>query len=259
MMATPHPHAEVWDNRPPPVVLVHGSFAADPASTWGEQRVLAASYRLLVAHRRGYGRAAPRPDRDLAADVADVVALLGDGSHLVGYSDGSVVALLAAAHRPDLVRSLALIEPPAYGVAPDHPAVQRLVERVGALYPATRFTPEEFRASFLRALGAELKEPVCLNAEERQAVVAAMGETPPWEAPIDLEAVAAGPFPKLVVSGGWDVARDAVADVLERRLGAERAIIPGAGHAVQRTGEPFNRRLLAFWQAAERSTSEGAD
>ena len=63
-------------------------------------------------------------------------------------------------------------------------------------------------------------------------------------------ALAAAPFPKLVVSGGHDPAFDAVCDVLEQRLGAERAVIPGAGHSVQRTGAPFNERLETFLRSA---------
>jgi hypothetical protein len=39
--------------------------------------------------------------------------------------------------------------------------------------------------------------------------------------------------------------------VLEERFGAERAVIPGAGHSVQRIGLPFNERLESFLSAAE--------
>jgi len=39
--------------------------------------------------------------------------------------------------------------------------------------------------------------------------------------------------------------------VLERRLGAERAVLPGAGHPVQRLGEPFNAVLAEFVERAE--------
>ncbi len=133
MATTPDPTADVWDDRPPPAVLVHGSFAADPAWTWREQRPLAAARRLLVAHRRGYGRVGPRAANDFDGDVDDVVALMGDGAHLVGYSYGGLVSLLVAARRPDLVRSLVLIEPPAFGFAPDHPDARRQVGRLAAL------------------------------------------------------------------------------------------------------------------------------
>jgi citrate synthase len=42
-----------------------------------------------------------------------------------------------------------------------------------------------------------------------------------------------------------------VCDVLEQRLGAERAVLPGAGHAVQLLGEPFNDVLADFVERAE--------
>jgi hypothetical protein len=73
-----------------------------------------------------------------------------------------------------------------------------------------------------------------------------MVERPPWEAEIPLDELAAAPFPKLVVSGGHSAAFDAVCDVLEERLGALRAVLPGAGHGPQRLGEPFNELLASF-------------
>jgi hypothetical protein len=40
--------------------------------------------------------------------------------------------------------------------------------------------------------------------------------------------------------------------VLTERLHAERAVLPGSGHSVQRLGEPFNDLLAAFVERAER-------
>jgi len=54
----------------------------------------------------------------------------------------------------------------------------------------------------------------------------------------ELDALAGAPFPKLVVWGAHDAAFEAVCDVLAARLQAERAVIPGVGHGVQRTGAP---------------------
>src|ERR671932_155375 len=123
-MGTPV-HVTVWDEAgvgAPTVVLVHGTM------TWGTdafeaQRPLAERYRLLVTDRRGFG-GSPDIDRsDYEVDAADVVELLGDGAHLVGHSYGGVVAMLAAGLRPQSVRSLALIEPSAYRLAEQDPAV----------------------------------------------------------------------------------------------------------------------------------------
>ena len=75
-------------------------------------------------------------------------------------------------------------------------------------------------------------------------------ERGPWEAEIPLDALAAAPFPKLVVSGGHHAGFDAVCDVLVERLGAERLVLPGYGHTPQRHPD-FNERLAEFVLRAE--------
>ena len=55
----------------------------------------------------------------------------------------------------------------------------------------------------------------------------------------------------LVISGGHSPAFEAVCDALAEGVGAERAMIPGRGHTVPSTGEPYNERLEAFLRAAE--------
>ena len=82
-----------------------------------------------------------------------------------------------------------------------------------------------------------------------------MVERDPTEAVIALDRLREAPFPKLVVSGAHSAAFDAVCDVLEKELGAERAVIPGAGHSAQRAGAPFNDRLEDFLIAAEATRS----
>ena len=72
-----------------------------------------------------------------------------------------------------------------------------------------------------------------------------MAERGPWEAELPLARLRSLRFPKLVVSGAHHPAFDAVCDVLQRELGAERAILPGAGHSVQRA-PGFNERLMDF-------------
>jgi hypothetical protein len=77
-----------------------------------------------------------------------------------------------------------------------------------------------------------------------------MVERGPWEARPPLDELRASPFPKLVVSGGWSAAFDAVCDVLEQRLDAERAVLPGKGHNPQLLGAPFNELLTDFVRRA---------
>jgi hypothetical protein len=60
----------------------------------------------------------------------------------------------------------------------------------------------------------------------------------------DFDTDAAG-LEGVVVAGDHEPAFEAVADVLCTRLGAERLVLPGAGHAVQRA-PAFNTALEAF-------------
>jgi hypothetical protein len=77
-----------------------------------------------------------------------------------------------------------------------------------------------------------------------------MVERGPWEAQPPLDELRAAPFPKLVVSGASNPAFDAVCDVLEDRLDAERADLPGMGHFPQLLGQPFNDVLREFLDRA---------
>ncbi len=97
-----------------PVVLLHGGFAG--ASSWSAQApaLARAGYRVHVPERRGH---AHTPDvegpltYDAMADdtVAYLDGVVGGPAHLVGWSDGAVVALLVARRRPELVDRLVLI------------------------------------------------------------------------------------------------------------------------------------------------------
>jgi pimeloyl-ACP methyl ester carboxylesterase len=240
-------HVEVLGHGPR-VVLVHGSIAAGMA-TWSEQRPLAERFRLVVVHRGGYPPNPPAERIDFEEQATELAEIVEPGDHLVGHSYGGVVSLLAAARRVEELRSLAVIEPPAFGLARGHPAVEAFIGDVEAFEPGS-LSPLDYLRYFLPRVGATFTPPDPLPPELEQGARAAMAERPPREAEIPLDELRAAPFPKLVFSGGHHAAFDAVCDVLERELGAQRAVIPGAGHSVQRTGEPFNERLTAFLESA---------
>jgi pimeloyl-ACP methyl ester carboxylesterase len=225
------------------VVLVHGSGVRD--WTWSDQLELAHRFRLVLPYRRGYGDS-PEADPDFEVDGRDIAELLDRPSHLVGFSYGGIGALLAAARRAELVRSVAVIEPPAFGVALDHPEVQELGHKLEAVFLNEDQTPEEFGAAFAEAMGFEARPP---STEMRSALESFMRERSPAEAFIPYEDLA--DVPVLVVSGGWHPAFEAVCDVLTERLGAERATCAGAGHGAQHA-PGFNERLVSFWESAAR-------
>ena len=234
------------------VVLVHGSVSG-AAATWAAQRALGARWRLVMVERPGFPPGPPVERVDFDDDAVLVAAALEDGAHLVGHSYGGVVSLLAAGRRPEAVRSLTVIEPPAMGVARGHPAVERFVsdgERLWATGPTD--DPEAFLRAFLTFVGASLEPPSPRSPGLEQGARTLLVERPPWEAAIDLDVLRAAGFPVLVVSGRHDAAFDEVCDVLETRLGAERAVLPGAGHTAQRA-PGFNERLEDFLSRASSS------
>ena len=215
------------------VVLVHGSVANGPA-TFGSLEALQDRFELVVPNRGGYPPNPPAARIDFEEQADELAPLLGDGAHLVGHSYGGVISLVLAARRRDAVRSLTVSEPPAFGLARGHPEVERLIADLEAFFVAGPHEPAEYLRGFLAIVssGMRLSEPLPPAVE--QGAQAAMVERPPWEAEIPLDELAAAPFPKLVISGAHNAAFDAVCDVLEERLGAERAVLPGAGHSLPR-------------------------
>jgi len=245
----------VWGEGDP-AVFVHGSFGWGE-ETWSDQRPLSEHYRLLLVDRRGFGRSPANGRVDFERDADDVAEILDAPSHLVGHSYGGVVSLLAAALRPGSVRSLTVIEPPAFGVARGNEAIEELVKDIDRAGTASE-DPVDYRVRFLRGFGFPA-EPAPLAGPDLEAARASMTERPPWEAQIPLDVLERAQLRTLVVRGDWCPAPDsarkragaafhAVCDVLERSLGAERAVFP-ASHNPQRLGRIFNDRLRAFWEA----------
>jgi len=235
------------------VVLVHGSVTGG-AATWGAvASALSGRWHVVVVERPGFPPGPPVERVDFEDDAVLVAAALADGAHLVGHSYGGVVSLLAAALRQDAVRSLTVIEPPAMGVARGVPAVDEFVDSGERLWrDGPTDDPEAFLRTFLRAVGSSFEPPSPLTPELEQGARTLIVERAPWTARIPLDELAATPFPKLVVSGAHHPAFDAVCDVLQERLGAERLVLPGAGHSVQRA-PGFDERLGDFLTRASAS------
>jgi pimeloyl-ACP methyl ester carboxylesterase len=227
------------------IVFVHGSVSNGPA-TWSGQRALADRFAVEILNRPGFPPNPPVKLVDFEDHAAWVVERLRPGDHLVGHSYGGVVSLLAAAERPELVRSLTLAEPPATRVALDDPAVARFAEEGAAFWSrASEEDSEAFLRGFLRLVGSSYDPPSPLPSDVEQGARTLMVERGPWEAEIPIAPLAAAPFPKLVVSGAHHPAFDAICDRLEERLGAERVVLPGYGHSLARHPD-FNGVLADF-------------
>jgi pimeloyl-ACP methyl ester carboxylesterase len=231
------------------LLLVHGSVV-NAELTWSAQKPLADRFEIAAPNRRGFPPG-PEVERvDFEDEAGWLEPFLEPGAHLLGHSYGGVIALLAAARRPELVRSLTVVEPPAFGVARGVPAAEEFIARTEEHWARGPRDPAEFLRGFLALVGSSIP-PGTFSPELLQGARTLMVERSPAEAHIPLGELARTPFPKLVVSGGHDAAFEAVCDVLAEGLDAERAVLPGAGHSVQRLGEPFNELLASFVEGAE--------
>ncbi|GAA2264571.1 alpha/beta hydrolase [Streptomyces ruber] len=261
-------HVTVWDDGAPgapPVVLVHGilTWGDDERYGFAAQRPLADRYRLLVMDRRGYGRSPDVARSDWSADAEDVIGLLGTGAHLVGHAYGGVSAMAAAVRRPDLVRSLTLIQPGALRPAERHPVVAEALARARAATAAlpAGLTPEEFLRGATGSVGMPVPEP---TPARLRAAATTMAERPCWDADIPLGPLADAPFPKLMVSGDWEGAPEpyrklageplvACAGHIAEVIGAAHLVVPGYYPHTQQP-ERVNAALRDLWGRARDRT-----
>ena len=238
----------------PPVVLVHGSVV-EARRTWRRQLVLAEHWSLCLPNRPGFGASPPLPRGDFEAEAPLVAELLGEGAHLVGHSYGAVIALFAAAARPEAVRSLVVSEPGCLALAAGDPAVDEVIAHGEELYRVRdELSPADFLRLFRSGVHSSHETPPELPEWLDRGARHVMAERPPWEADVPVAALAAAAFPKLVISGGHSAAFERMCDVLAEGIGAGREVIAGRGHTVPATGAAYNACVEGFLRAAEDSS-----
>lgn len=266
-------------------VYLHGLGGS--ATNWTELAWLLSSRVNGVAFDLpGFGMSPPSLTADyrMAAQAVAVAAMLdargGEPAHIVGNSMGGGIALLLAASRPDLVRTLTLISPAMPDLRPDFrrlsdprmlwamlPWVGRRARRALSKLTARdhvelmlqlcfadpgRVSPERIEQA-----EAEVAEQMALPWAGQAVGTAAMAICKEWLAPPgkSLWAVAQRvTAPTLVVWG----ARDRVISVRKaprtaQTLSAGRLLVlPKTGHTAQME-RPVTvaRAVLGLWEAAD--------
>lgn len=236
---------EVWGTGER-VVLVHGSIATGPQEWEGQRPLADAGYELVVPTRRAYAEVPVTRGEDVLGDAEGIAALLGDGAHLVGHSSGGLVALLAAAARPEAVRSLVVAEPPAFTVAEHEPAVGRLRAELEPLF-AEAMGDRSFLEELLETVGTPLDQvPADLLEQWERLVPAVRRGTAMWDVTVPVQALADAPFRKITVSGGHHTAFTVICEQLAQAIGGEHVVLAGAGHEVQQA-PGFTDLLRNVW------------
>jgi pimeloyl-ACP methyl ester carboxylesterase len=148
-----------------PVLFIHGAIWADFLRPLAEEPAFS-GFRRIRYHRRGYGESGG-PAGGFDRQAADIVALLNhlevDRAHLVGHSEGAMIALVLAASNPDRVRSLALLEPlPSSSWL----AAGDFADLLGILGPAFEAMAGHYQAGDIAGAYDALFEPTGLDWRE---------------------------------------------------------------------------------------------
>ncbi|HVV22144.1 MAG TPA: alpha/beta hydrolase [Pseudonocardiaceae bacterium] len=276
---TPGPRVDA-----PRAVYLHGLGGS--ATNWTELAgLLAGHVHGFAVDLPGFGLSPPSrtPDYRMAKQAEAVVRMLdgGEPAHLIGNSMGGGIALLLAAARPDLVRTLTLISPAMPDLRPD---VRRLSDprMAVAMLP---FVGRKARAGLAKLTARDQIEQMlhlCFAdpgrvSEERIALaVAELAErnSVPW-AGRAVNTAASAIFRDWLLPAGrslWAVARRVTAPtlvvwgaqdkVITVRKGPRTArllprgrllVLPRTGHTAQME-RPVTvaRAVLGMWEAVDR-------
>jgi pimeloyl-ACP methyl ester carboxylesterase len=179
----------------PALVVAHGTFTTSDDYVPVAVR-LATTHRVVLLDRRGYRdtEVGPTP-ATFSQDAEDLVAVMssvGGRSLLFGHSAGALAALHAARAAPNLVRALALYEPPIlFGGPARQPLLDRYrqlrdagedSEALVAFTSATSAVPEDAVRMWIDApaRGARLTGVAAGVGRDLEAAVALTPEFEAW-------------------------------------------------------------------------------
>jgi pimeloyl-ACP methyl ester carboxylesterase len=267
-------HVTHWGDHGPVLLLVHGGvqggIGGGPSSFSRQQALAGHGWQVRLVDRPGFGRSPSRGVDDMVADAVWISDMLGDGAHLLGHSWGGAEALLAAARRPNVVRSLILVEPALHPLLAGDETLHnnaRFMDdakhNASALLATT--TPAEYAAVFAASLGASSSDPTAPNESAAQlqadpvlasrfgcALLQAKMAPPPMLMQA-ADMIKRARIPVLTISGGWSPTFDAISALAARLTGGDHEIVSSPNHFPQSANPgSFNRVVDRFLRAATR-------
>ncbi len=240
-----HVSSLVWGTEPAELVLVHGG--AQNAHTW-DTVALALGRPLVAIDLPGHGHSDRGPDDVISIgsngkDLATVVAQLApDARGVVGMSLGGMSSIALAAHAPELVRALVLVDITPGVNAEKAAPIMAFVDGPSSfdsfddlLARTMEHNPTRSESSLRRgilhnALQREDGSWVWRYARFRTGDRNAVPEFADWwQAISDLR------VPLMLLQGlAWSVVDEAdVAELQRRQPGARVVGVEGAGHSIQ--------------------------
>jgi pimeloyl-ACP methyl ester carboxylesterase len=150
-----------------PVLLVSTGPIADSFLPLFPEKALE-RYRLIRYRQRGLnGSSNGHAPVSFAEHAADAAALLGHlgvrQAHVAGHSTGAIIALQLAVDRPDMVRTLALLEPPLAAA----PSAAAFFEKAGPALAAYGAGDRKGSMSMFLSLVCSLDWDTCQSVIEK--------------------------------------------------------------------------------------------
>ena len=240
----------------PALLLTHG-YSATGEMWRGQREAFSSRFRLITWDMRGHGLSDSPADPAAyseAATVADMAALLDLASThraiVGGLSLGGYMSLAFHRAHPERVRALLVIDT-GPGFRRDEP---REAWNANALRTAEKFETEGLAR--LAAGSPEMRQ--ARHRDARGLAQAARGMLTQRDARV-ISSLPEIAVPALVVVGADDTPFLAAADYMAGKIpGARKAVIAGAGHAVNiDQPEAFNAAVLSFLAEAGLDRAEG--
>jgi pimeloyl-ACP methyl ester carboxylesterase len=229
----------------PPLILTHG-YSSTSAMWQGQIAALSRHYKLVLWDMRGHGQS-DYPESSAAYSealtVADIAALLdaagAEKAIVGGLSLGGYMSLAFYRSHPERVRALLIIDTgPGF----------RKDDARDAWNKRAHETAERFDREGLGVLKQMSAERASVTHRDASGLArAARGMLTQRDASV-MEILPAIKVPSLVVVGANDTPFLAASDYMAAKIpGAEKVVIPGAGHAANiDQPEAFNVAVLGF-------------
>jgi len=201
-----------------PVVLLHGGMSQSEGFD-GRLLPAVADFHVYSYDRAGHGRSPDVPgsfhfEFQMKEAIAYLEQVVKKPAHLIGYSDGGIISLLVAIHRPDLVETMTLIG-------------ANYNTNTGVAAPDIWIPSPEDRAKY-----ASFSPDPPHTLDEKIAKMVHIWHTEP---DMTLEQLRTITCPTLVIAGDDDMASiQHTNEIYEAIKNARLAIIPGSSHLIDK-------------------------
>ena len=211
-----------------PVVLLHGGMSQSEGFD-GRLRPAISGFDIYSYDRAGHGRS---PDQagsfHFEFQMREAIAYLEDvvktPAHLIGSSDGGIISLLVAIHRPDLVETITLIG-------------ANYNTNTGVAAPDIWVPSEEERAKY-----ASFSPDPAETLDQKIAKMVHIWHTEP---DMTLEQLRTITCPTLVIAGDDDlVSIQHTNEIYEAIKNSRLAIIPGASHLIDKDQPKLLNKII---------------